>query len=177
MDYLRSGGKLELPKSKSGKKRLKAALRHLVKTGADYESSWVVDTGASKAFAGKPAYEVCPCITRTRGGSGGYWVTSLQRNLNIHVAWSLPGVGVVITCFSWCKFNCQKFMLIFPLRNFNHLQSPAEEIAQLQGWDVKDLEPLGTLSCAQLGKALGNAWNIPLATLIIRQIAKAMGWL
>ncbi|CAL1128928.1 unnamed protein product [Cladocopium goreaui] len=73
----------EFPTSRSGKKRLVAGIETLVQDGHSLDDTWVIDTGASEQFSGHPAHELCPCLTRTRGGCPSFWITSHKRFLNL----------------------------------------------------------------------------------------------
>ena len=50
-----------------------------------------------------------------------------------------------------------------------------QEKALLQGWDV-DHMGLGELTGRQFGLAIGNAWPIPVASRLIFQLNRSMGW-
>lgn len=49
----------------------------------------LVDIGASKKFQNKPKSddEPSPTLTRTRAGGQGFWLTCLERPLNVRETW------------------------------------------------------------------------------------------
>ncbi len=76
---------------KHAKHALKKHCRFLKKKGADPEREpWCVDVFASsKRVSAKLG--CCPCLTRTRAGSGGHWITKKQRLLQVSEMLRLQG--------------------------------------------------------------------------------------
>ncbi|CAL1146429.1 unnamed protein product [Cladocopium goreaui] len=92
-DFLgRKSDDFQFPTSQGGRKRLRAGLKRIINEyQGDTDDCWVVDCAASKKFAGKPAFEMSPCLTRTRSGGDSFWITSHRRFLNLQEKAKLQG--------------------------------------------------------------------------------------
>ena len=61
------------------------------KMGNDLKAStFIMDLGAGKSFA-QCMQDKSPCITRTRGGSGGFFISNQNRYMNLHEIGRLQG--------------------------------------------------------------------------------------
>jgi len=94
---------LELPRSKAAKRRLIAGLEKVVAKGWDFQDSPVfldIDSASPHAQQGR-----CPCITRSRGSTGGFWLPSHGRRLGVQDMAKFQGIDlssvdliVIIAC-------------------------------------------------------------------------------
>lgn len=86
----------QMAKSKTNKRNLLVGLRKVVKLGGNPSTEpWVIDLDSSKKFSGKPRYNQVPCITRARGGSHAFFVTSLQRRMTTKELMRSQGIPVI----------------------------------------------------------------------------------
>ena len=74
------------------KKNVKRFTRKYAKKGVDLADSWgVVDASAGKGFA-SAMLGCSPCITKTRGGTGGHYLAKLGRFMNVYEIGGLQGI-------------------------------------------------------------------------------------
>ena len=89
-------------------------------------------------------------ITRSRGGTRSYYVTSLKGCLTAkdNEVWLCYGAGLPLHS----KFSRVLFIAL-------------QELSWMQGWKGVNFDGL---SPAELGKAVGNSWPLPVATKLIK---------
>ena len=46
-----------------------------------FKKLYFIDIDGSPKYRGRPKENVCPCLTRTRAGTGGFWVTSIANRM------------------------------------------------------------------------------------------------
>ena len=80
------------PKSATNRRNLKTAIRQAKQKGYDPEQQNIfVDLDASERFASW-RHDLCPCITRTRAASAGFYITSRKRRLSTAEMLKLQGI-------------------------------------------------------------------------------------
>ena len=81
-----------MPTSNTQKKNLKSVLKTLVSEGHDpLRSHYVMDIDGSKPHFN---LDYSPCITRSRAGSGGHWLSWKQRKMSLREICLLQGVDL-----------------------------------------------------------------------------------
>ena len=80
------------PASATNQRNLKTAIRQAKQKGYDPEVQNIfVDLDASERFAGW-RHDLCPCITRSRAASAGFYITSRKRRLSTAEMLKLQGI-------------------------------------------------------------------------------------
>ena len=80
------------PASATNRRNLKTAIRQAKQKGYDPEVQNIfVDLDASERFA-PWRHDLCPCITRTRAASAGFYITSRKRRLSTAEMLKLQGI-------------------------------------------------------------------------------------
>ena len=80
------------PASATNRRNLKTAIRQAKQKGYDPEVQNIfVDLDASERFASW-RHDLCPCITRTRAASAGFYITSRKRRLSTAEMLKLQGI-------------------------------------------------------------------------------------
>ena len=80
------------PNSATNRRNLQTAIRQAKRKGYDPEVQNIfVDLDASARFAGW-RHDMCPCITRCRGASAGFYTTSRKRRLSTAEMLKLQGI-------------------------------------------------------------------------------------
>ena len=80
------------PESATNRHNLKTAIRQAKQKGYDPEVHNIfVDLDASERFASW-RHDLCPCITRTRAASAGFYITSRKRRLSTAEMLKLQGI-------------------------------------------------------------------------------------
>ena len=73
-----------LPSSKTGIHNLLRGLEDMLEHGiCPFKRCCVLDVACGPSRKPTWSAEFCPCLTRSRSGGGGYWVTCLARELNL----------------------------------------------------------------------------------------------
>jgi hypothetical protein len=71
----------QYPTSKRALEKLKRGFEEIQSKGGDLRDTWFVDYHASPRFGPNVQYERMGCLTKTRAGSGGPFVTSRMRQI------------------------------------------------------------------------------------------------
>ena len=80
------------PESATNRRNLKTAISQAKQKGYDPEQQNIfVDLDASERFAGW-RHGLCPCITRTRAATAGFYITSRKRRLSTAEMLKLQGI-------------------------------------------------------------------------------------
>ena len=67
----------------------------IIKQGGDpFKEMWVADVRASRKWSPQVCDGFCPTITASRGGQGGFWVSSLCRFLTVREMGKLQGIDM-----------------------------------------------------------------------------------
>jgi C-5 cytosine-specific DNA methylase len=82
----------------------------ILRAGGDLDQDWIVDIYASPKFTQKPKLGIAPCLTKARGGTRGFWITSRRRMTNVSELLRLQGLLLIN------KHSPQAFVLCAALR-------------------------------------------------------------
>ena len=61
--------------------QLQRLLSSLESLSDPFNKLYFIDIDGSPTYRGRPKENVCPCLTRTRAGTGGFWVTSIASRM------------------------------------------------------------------------------------------------
>ena len=81
-DIIVVGVKEPEPTSETAQRNLKAAQAKLRQKGSTRNSEIFVDINAGSKFS-HMSEDICPCITRARGGTAGFWMMRRHRRLTV----------------------------------------------------------------------------------------------
>ena len=82
-----------IPHTKMGVRNLHKAFLNMAKKGVNpLKTLCLVDVSTGNAREPHWVQGMSPCITRSRGGSGGYWITTLARMTRVQEMLELQGV-------------------------------------------------------------------------------------
>ncbi|CAE7847099.1 bsp6IM [Symbiodinium necroappetens] len=79
------------PLNNTEAKNLISVQRKFAKTGRSLKDKWVIDLSASEPHA---MHDVSPCLTRTRAGSGGHYLSWLGRKMTDSEIFGLQGMSL-----------------------------------------------------------------------------------
>ena len=79
------------PLTNTEKKNLKSLQNQFAKSGRSMKDKWVFDLSASEPHAME---DVSPCLTRTRAGSGGHYLSWLGRKMTDSEIFALQGMSL-----------------------------------------------------------------------------------
>lgn len=80
-------GNLSAPKQA----KLDQAMAEITRRHGDPMDTWLIDISSSPKFGENMRLNCCPCITRSRGGSGGFYISNRWRMTRIHELARLQG--------------------------------------------------------------------------------------
>ena len=83
--YLVPARKLLVPPKQDATSLSEGHLRRLLPSleslDDPFQKVYFIDIDGSPKYRGRPKENVCPCLTRTRAGTGGFWVTSIANRM------------------------------------------------------------------------------------------------